>query len=104
MTSNHSLRDGMIHAAVEARLADDVKIMQKVNAINREAFTHKFPGQIEHSMRLISERLQHILSKPQGVDLARPETWRGSPEDILSMCRSLESLELVRQHWPIQDR
>ena len=53
MTTNHTLRDGMIHNAVESRRADDTKIMAKVNAVNREAFVIKFPGQLEHSMRLI---------------------------------------------------
>ena len=102
MHTDHTLRDGMIHNAVEARRADDTKILQKVNAVNREAFVQKFPGQLEHEMRLISERLMHILGKPQGVELSHPDTWLGSPEDILSLCRSLESLDAVRQHWLIE--
>ena len=70
MTSNHTLRDGMIHNAVEARRADDTKIMQKVNAVNREAFVIKFPGQIEHCMRLIAERLQKGLAKDAEIGLS----------------------------------
>ena len=100
MTTDHNLRDGMIHNAVEQRRADDTKIMAKVNAVNREAFVIKFPGQIEHSMRLITERLQHILTKPQGVELTHPATWLGSPEDIMSLCHALRSLEEVRRTWP----
>ena len=101
MTNDHTLRDGMIHSAVEARRADDTKIMQKVNAASREAFVQKFPGQLEHSQRLIVERLMHILSKPPGVDLTHPATWLGTPEDIMSLCHALRSLEQVRQTWPI---
>jgi len=99
--TNHIIRDGMIHNAVESRRADDTKILQKVNAVNREAFVIKFPGQLEHTMRLVMERLQHILTKPSGVELAHPHTWLGSPEDIQSLCHALRSLEEVRQHWPI---
>ena len=40
------VRDGMIHAAQQARAVDDTKILQKVNAVNREAFTQRFPNQI----------------------------------------------------------
>jgi len=102
MTTDHSLRDGMIHAAVEQRRVDETKILQKVNAVNREAFVIKFPGQIEHSMRLITERLQHILTKPSGVELTHPATWLGTPEDIMSLCHALRSLEEVRRTWPIE--
>ena len=101
MTTDHTLRDGMIHNAVESRRADDTKIMAKVNAVNREAFVIKFPGQIEHSMRLITERLMHVLTKPAGVELTHPATWLGSPEDIMSLCHALRSLEEVRRTWPI---
>jgi hypothetical protein len=101
MTQDHTLRDGMIHNAVEARRADDVKIMAKVNAVNREAFVQKFPGQLEHSQRLIVERLMHVLSKPPGVDLTDPATWLGSPGDIQNLCDALHCLEAVRQNWPI---
>jgi len=101
MTTDHTLRDGMIHNAVEARRADDVKIMAKVNAVNREAFVIKFPGQLEHSMLLITERLMHVLTKPPGVELTDPHTWLGSPDDIRSLCDALRSLEQVRANWPI---
>jgi hypothetical protein len=102
MTTDHTLRDGMIHNAVESRRADETKILQKVNAANREAFVQRMPGQLEHTMRLVMERLQHILSKPSGVELTHPDTWLGSPEDIMSLCHALRSLEEVRHSWPIE--
>jgi len=95
------IRDGMIHNAVEQRRADETKIMQKVNAVNREAFTIRFPGQLEHCMRLVTERLQFCLNKPDGVDLARPETWTADPTELAELCRALRDLEQVRQSWPM---
>jgi hypothetical protein len=100
--TNPTIRDGMIHNAVESRRADDVKIMQKVNAVNREAFVIKFPGQIEHCMRLVSERLQFCLAKPEGTDLANLGTWPATPDEIFALSQTLRNLEQVRQHWPIE--
>ena len=102
MTTDHTLRYGMIHNAVESRRADETKILQKVNAANREAFVQRMPGQLEHTMRLVMERLQHILSKPAGVELTHPDTWLGTPEDIMSLCLALRNLEEVRVNWPIE--
>jgi len=67
------MRDTEIHQAIEARRAQDTKIEQKVMAAHREAFHHKFPGQIEHIMRLIAERLQQGLRKDQPVELMASE-------------------------------
>ena len=100
MTTDHSIRDGMINSAVETRRADDTKIMQKVMAVNREAFTHRFPGHIEHSMRLISERLQHCLIKPGDMDLSTPDTWPATASEIESLAAALWSMEQLRQNWP----
>jgi len=100
MTTDHTMRDGMIHNAVEARRADDTKIMQKVNAANREAFLQRFPGQIEHCMRLVSERLQYCLIKPEGTDLVNPDTWPATPDELLALSQALHNLEQVRLNWP----
>jgi len=102
MTMDHTIRDGMINAAVETRRADDTKILQKVNAANREAFTLRFPGHIEHSMRLISERLQNCLTKPHTMDLSDPDTWPATPAEIQSLAAALWSLEQTRHYWPTQ--
>jgi hypothetical protein len=99
--TNHAIRDGMIHNAVEARRVDETKIMQKVNLANREAFTQRFPGQLEHSMRLINERLMNCLNKPEGIDLSRPETWPATTDDLLALSYALRNLEEVRRTWPI---
>jgi len=105
MTSapNPHLRDGMIHNAVETRRADDTKIMQKVNAVNREAFVARMPGQLEHVMRLVMERLQYCLNKPPGTDLSAPDTWPAQPGELASLAAALWHLEQVRQHWPINE-
>jgi len=97
------VRDGQIHAAIEARRVDDTKILQKVNAVNREAFTQRFPGQLEHHMRLVSERLAFCLSKPQGCVLDDPDTWPASATEIAALSTALVNLNQVRQDWPIDD-
>ena len=101
VTTNPTLRDGMIHNAVEARRADDTKILQKVNAVNREAFTQRFPGQIEHHMRLISERLQWCLNKPDTIDLSRPATWPAEPDELFALAQALRCLNEIRRDWPV---
>ena len=95
-----TLRDGMIHNALETRRADETKILQKVNAANREAFVARFPGQLEHCMRLLSERLQYCLSKPEHMDLANPASWPATPDELFALSTAIRNLESVRQHWP----
>lgn len=97
------LRDGMIHAATEQRRARDVKIMQGINQAHREAFVVRLPGQLEHSMRLIAERLIAVLAKPPGTVLEQPSTWCADPGQIAHLAESLWHLELVRQHWPVPE-
>ena len=99
MSDHPQLRDGIIHAAVEQRRADETRIMQKVNAANREAFLVKFPGHLEHSMRLTSERLLNCLNKPEGINLTDPTTWPATPEEIRSLAEALYHLDLIRQRW-----
>ena len=97
------IRDSMIHAARETRAVDDVKIMQKVNAVNREAFTQRFPNQIEHHMRLVSERLQACLTKPQGFVLDAPDTWPATADEIFALTTALKNLNEVRRDWRIPE-
>jgi len=66
-------RSGEIHQALEARRVQDTKIQQKVMAAHREAFKEKFPGQIEHILRLVAERLQLGLRKDNAVELSAGE-------------------------------
>ena len=97
------IRDGIIHNAVETRRADDTKILQKVNAVNREAFTQRFPNQIEHHMRLVSERLQACLTKPQGFVLDHPDSWPASADEIFALSHALKNLNEVRRDWRLPD-
>ena len=98
---NRDVRDSEIRQALEVRKADDTKIMQKVNAANREAFVARFPGQLEHCMRLVCERLQFCLNKPEGIDLGNPLTWPATPAELESLAEALAHLEEVRRTWPI---
>ena len=102
MNSDNTLRDGMIHNAVESRRADETKIMQKVNQANREAFVQRMPGQLEHVMRLVMERLQHCLHKTPDTVLDNPVTWTATPGEIAALADSLWHLEQVRLNWPIE--
>lgn len=63
----------------------DTLILQKINAVHRGAFAEKFPNQVEHLLRLITERLQHGLDKRVGVDIVNPNTWILTPEEIEQM-------------------
>ena len=104
MADTHpGIRDGQIHAAREARAVDDTKIMQKVNAVNREAFTQRFPNQIEHHMRLISERLQACLTKDANTVLSNPNTWIASADEIFALSHALKNLNEVRRDWRLPD-
>ena len=67
----------------------DIRILQKVNAAHREAFREKFPGQVEHMLRLITERLQAGLDKRQGVVINDPDTWILTAEEILHMSQAM---------------
>jgi hypothetical protein len=66
-------RDNEIHQAQEARAVKDTLILQKVNAAHREAFIQKFPGQCEHILRLIAERLQLGLRKDTDIVLTNED-------------------------------
>jgi hypothetical protein len=93
------MRDAEIRAATEARRVVDTKIQQKVMAVNREAFVIKFPGYLQHSMRLVNERLMNCLNKPEGTDLADPDTWPATTHEIADLAQALYHLDLIRQSW-----
>ena len=66
-------RDEAIKQATEqadALRVEEVKIQQKLGAAHRAAFREKFPGQIEHCMRLIAERLQKGLAKDAEMSIS----------------------------------
>jgi hypothetical protein len=75
----------------------DTRILQKVNAANRVAFTEKFPGQVEHCLRLTMERLQAGLDKRDGCDVANPNTWKMSSVEIQELAHTAYLLNEIRK-------
>lgn len=97
--TDSTMRDGHIYQAQQTRMTRDTLILQKVNAVHREAFKTRFPGQIEHCLRLTAERLQAILvKKPE--DLSNPETWTSTASEIASLSEALYYLSLISQQYP----
>jgi hypothetical protein len=84
-------------------LADDlnavqeVKILQKVNAAHREAFGERYPGQVEHCLRLTMERLQACLDKRGNVVANDPNTWLLPPVEIADLAKAAYHLHQIRQ-------
>ena len=92
-----------IRQAIAAKQAQDTKIAQKVMSAHREAFRTRFPGQVEHSLRLTAERLVACLIKSDNMDLAHPSTWRATTDDILCLARALESLHSIYRSLPQEE-
>lgn len=80
----------------------ETKILQKVNKVHREAFKERFPGQVEHCMRLTAERLQALLTK-KPTDLTDTSTWAGKPDEILALSHGLYYLSIMNQHYPTEN-
>ena len=98
---NAEVRDGMIHQAQQERMTRDTVIMQKVNAAHREGFKVRFPGQVEHCMRLTAERLQAILTRKPS-DLADPATWTSTADEIAKLSEALWHLSVISQIYPME--
>ena len=75
----------------------ETRILQKVNGAHREAFAEKFPGQCEHILRLITERLHLGLDKRDGVNVQNPDTWILTSEEILCLAQSMKAINEIRQ-------
>jgi len=85
------IRDQEIHRAQQERMVRDTIIAQKVNGAHREAFKTRFPGQVEHCLRLTAERLQAVLvDKPDNIK--NIEEWSASPAEILALSQSVREL------------
>ena len=95
------VRNGMIHQAQQERIARDTIIMQKINGAHRDAFRTRFPGQIEHCMRLTAERLQAILTR-KPTDLADPSTWNCTAEEIRDLTIALDRLAKLHHNYPME--
>ena len=99
---SNEIRNSMIDQAQQERMARDTKILQKVNGAHREAFVKRYPGQVEHMMRLVTERLQSILgAKPS--NLTDPSTWVATPEEIASLAEALWHLSVISQIYPMEE-
>lgn len=90
-------RDAEIRRATEAAKVSDTVIMQKINASHRLAFAEKFPGQLEHILRLLTERLQAGLDKRDGVDVNDPNTWKMHPDELAHMARAILDIYTVKE-------
>jgi hypothetical protein len=91
-TPEQKLRQDLANQQVQ-----DTKILQKVNAAHRDAFPIKYPGQIDHCLRLIMERLQHGLSKQNGVVVHDVDTWLIMPEDLADLAKAAYYLNEIRK-------
>jgi len=81
---------------LSVRQAEDVKIMQKVNGAHREAFAEKYPGQVEHCLRLVMERPQVGLDKRDGVAIANPDTWSLNPGELADLSTAAKNSNDIR--------
>ena len=93
----NDVRDTMIHQAREEAKVKDTLILQKINASHRIAFSEKFPGQCEHILRLLTERLQAGLDKRDGVLIEDVSTWKLSPTELKELSQALEAIYFVRK-------
>lgn len=82
----------------------ETRILQKVNGAHREAFVEKFPGQLEHILRLITERLHLGLDKRDGVNVQNPDTWILSSDEICSLAAAMNQINQIRQSLNKDDR
>lgn len=96
----HSVMDIKEREIKQAR--DKVKynetiILQKINASHRVAFAEKYPGQIEHILRLLTERLQNGLDKRDNVDIDNVNTWKLLPGELRDISDAVYKIHLVRE-------
>jgi hypothetical protein len=90
-------RDHEIRQAQEQTRVNDTLILQKINASHRVAFAEKFPGQLEHILRLLTERLQIGLDKRDNVLLEDPKSWKLSTTELKDLSQSIEAIYYIRK-------
>lgn len=96
------IKRGIIDQAQQQRMAKDTMILQKVNAVHREAFKTRFPGQVEHCMRLTAERLHKMLLKTP-TDMGDPATWASEASEIRDMATALHLLTTINVLFPTEE-
>ena len=82
------------HVATE-RLRADYKIAEKIVAGQSAVFRNRFPSQIEHVLRLLTERLQAGLDKSNGVVIDTPATWRMTAVELTALAQAVEAIHNV---------
>lgn len=87
----------MIHQAREEAKVKETLILQKINHSHRVAFNEKFPGQLEHILRLLTERLHLGLDKRDGVVVTDPTTWKLTAGEIADLSEALYHIHNVRE-------
>ena len=97
MSTDPTMRDGDIFQAQQARMTKDTLILQKINASHRIAFAEKFPGQIEHILRLLTERLQAGLDKRDGIELDNPDTWKMTCKELSDLSTAIHHVYIVKE-------
>jgi hypothetical protein len=75
---------------------DNSKLTDKIGQAHLTAFAERFPSQLEHEMRLISERLITGLAKTEATVLTDTTTWSLSPEEIYYLAQALNQLHSIR--------
>lgn len=93
----NEIRDSVIRQAQDQVRTSDTLILQKINASHRIAFAEKFPGQCEHILRLLTERLQAGLDKRDSVLIEDVSTWKLSPTELRELSQALEAIYFVRK-------
>ena len=97
MSTDPTMRDGDIFQAQQARMTKDTLILQKINASHRIAFAEKFPGQVEHILRLLTERLQAGLDKRDGIELDNPDTWKMTCKELSDLSTAIHHVYIVKE-------
>jgi hypothetical protein len=93
----NEVRDSVIHQAQESARYNETLILQKINASHRMAFNEKFPGQLEHILRLLTERLHVGLDKRDNVVLEDKNTWKLNPTELKELSQSIEAIYFIRK-------
>ena len=93
----NDIRDSVIRQAQQQAKTSETLILQKINASHRVAFAEKFPGQCEHILRLLTERLQAGLDKRDGVVVDDPDTWKLNPTELKDVSQALEAIYFVHK-------
>ena len=92
-----SVQAGVAKQKLAEKQVQYTKILSKVNAAHRDAFTEKYPTQNEHCLRLVMERLQAGLDKRGEFHINNPDTWILSTVEILELSKAAYYLNEIRK-------